>query len=163
ILGVENSALLAPALGKARRELKRLADDYSLDVDPDAIVQDVSVGQQQRVEILKALYRGADTLILDEPTGVLTPAEADDLFRVLNGNVLSLEGDDGAARARAAGLAHVPEDRQSEGLVVQFEEWENNILGYQHDAVYGKGPILDIAAARKQAAERMKKFDVRPA
>jgi ABC-type uncharacterized transport system ATPase subunit len=295
ILGVENSALLAPALAKARNELKRLADDYSLDVDPDAIVQDVSVGQQQRVEILKALYRGADTLILDEPTGVLTPAEADDLFRVLrvlreqgktvilithklreimaitdevsvmrqgqmvahmktsetspeklaeamvgrrvllrvekgaahpgkvllqvkdlvvaddlkvvrvkgvnfsvrageivgiagvagNGQsellesvsgmrdqlsgdvvlhdkVLSLEGDDGAARARAAGLAHVPEDRQREGLVVQFEEWENNILGYQHDPAYGKGPILDIGAARKQADERMKKFDIRP-
>jgi len=83
ILGVENSPLLASSLGKARRELKRLADEYSLDVDPDAIVEDVSVGQQQRVEILKALYRGADTLILDEPTGVLTPEEADDLFRVL--------------------------------------------------------------------------------
>ena len=83
ILGVEDSPLLASSLGKARRELKRLADEYSLDVNPDAIVQDVSVGQQQRVEILKALYRGADTLILDEPTGVLTPEEADDLFRVL--------------------------------------------------------------------------------
>jgi simple sugar transport system ATP-binding protein len=81
---------------------------------------------------------------------------------VLNGNVLSLEGDDGAARARAAGLAHVPEDRQREGLVTQFEEWENNILGYQHDPAYGKGPILDIAAARKQAAERMQKYDIRP-
>src|SRR3569623_2279139 len=83
ILGVEDSPLLASSLAKARKELKRLADDYSLDVDPDAIVEDVSVGQQQRVEILKALYRGADTLILDEPTGVLTPEEADDLFRVL--------------------------------------------------------------------------------
>ncbi|HVY51800.1 MAG TPA: ABC transporter ATP-binding protein [Devosia sp.] len=295
ILGVEGGAMLAPALSKARKELKRLAEGYSLDVDPDAIVQDVSVGQQQRVEILKALYRGADTLILDEPTGVLTPEEADDLFRVLhvlrdqgktvilithklreimaitdtvsvmrqgqmvatmptketspeklaelmvgrrvllrvekgpahpgkpllevknlvvaddlrvvrvknvsfavrageivgiagvagngqsellesiagmrdqlsgdvvlNGNVLSLEGDDGAHRARLAGLAHVPEDRQTEGLVVQFEEWENNILGYQHDPAYGRGLFLDIAAARKQAAERMKTFDIRP-
>ena len=81
---------------------------------------------------------------------------------VLNGNVLSLEGDDGAHRARLAGLAHVPEDRQTEGLVVQFEEWENSILGYQHDPAYGNGPILDIAAARAQAAERMKTFDVRP-
>ena len=296
ILGVEDSAMLAPSLARARKELKRLADEYSLDVDPDAIVEDVSVGQQQRVEILKALYRGADTLILDEPTGVLTPEEADDLFRVLrvlreqgktvilithklreimaitdtvsvmrqgqmvatmptaetspeqlaelmvgrrvllrvdkgpahpgkpllevknlvvaddlgvervkgvsfnvrageivgiagvagngqsqllesisgmrdqksgdvvlNGRVLSLEGDDGAARARAAGLAHVPEDRQREGLVTQFEEWENNILGYQNEASYGAGPFLDINAARRQAAERMQKFDVRPA
>jgi simple sugar transport system ATP-binding protein len=295
ILGAEDNALLASSLSKARKELKRLADEYSLSVDPDAIVQDVSVGQQQRVEILKALYRGADTLILDEPTGVLTPEEADDLFRVLhvlrdqgktvilithklreimaitdnvsvmrqgqmvatmptaetspeklaelmvgrrvllrvekgpahpgkpllevknlvvtddlkvvrvkgvsfnvrageivgiagvagngqsellesiagmrdqqsgdvvlNGQVLSLEGDDGAHRARLAGLAHVPEDRQTEGLVVQYEEWENNILGYMHDPAYGRGPILDIAAARKQAEERMRKFDVRP-
>lgn len=296
ILGAEDNALLASSLSKARKELKRLSDEYGLSVDPDAVVQDVSVGQQQRVEILKALYRGADTLILDEPTGVLTPEEADDLFRVLhvlrdqgktvilithklreimaitdtvsvmrqgqmvatiptketspeqlaelmvgrrvllrvekgsahpgkpllevknlvvaddlkvvrvkdvsfsvrageivgiagvagngqsellesiagmrdqlsgdvvlNGNVLSLEGDDGAHRARLAGLAHVPEDRQTEGLVVQFEEWENNILGYMHDPAYGRGIFLDIAAARRQAEERMKKFDVRPA
>src|SRR4051812_34716986 len=295
ILGAEDNALLASSLSKARSELKRLAAEYSLSVDPDAIVQDVSVGQQQRVEILKALYRGADTLILDEPTGVLTPEEADDLFRVLhvlrdqgktvilithklreimaitdnvsvmrqgqmvatmptaetspeklaelmvgrrvllrvqkgpahpgkplldvknlvvaddlkvvrvkgvsfsvrageivgiagvagngqsellesiagmrdqqsgdvvlNGNVLSLEGDDGAHRARLAGLAHVPEDRQTEGLVVQFEEWENNILGYQYDQAYGRSQLLDIAAARKQAEERMRTFDVRP-
>ena len=296
ILGAEDNALLASSLSKARKELKRLSDEYGLSVDPDAVVQDVSVGQQQRVEILKALYRGADTLILDEPTGVLTPEEADDLFRVLhvlrdqgktvilithklreimaitdtvsvmrqgqmvatiptketspeqlaelmvgrrvllrvekgsahpgkpllevknlvvaddlkvvrvkdvsfsvrageivgiagvagngqsellesiagmrdqlsgdvvlNGNVLSLEGDDGAHRARLAGLAHVPEDRQTEGLVVQFEEWENNILGYMHDPAYGRGIFLDMAAARRQAEERMKKFDVRPA
>ncbi|HBR41039.1 MAG TPA: heme ABC transporter ATP-binding protein, partial [Sulfitobacter pontiacus] len=54
-----------------------------LKVDPDALVQDIGVGMQQRVEILKALYRQADILILDEPTGVLTPAEADQLFRIL--------------------------------------------------------------------------------
>ena len=66
-----------------RAELARLAREYGLEVDPDAIVGDLSVGLQQRVEILKALYRGADILILDEPTGVLTPAEADHLFRIL--------------------------------------------------------------------------------
>jgi simple sugar transport system ATP-binding protein len=295
ILGVEGGALLASALGKARGELKRLASEYSLDVDPDAIVQDVSVGQQQRVEILKALYRGADTLILDEPTGVLTPAEADDLFRVLEtlraqgktiilithklreimaitdyvsvmrqgqmvetletkttnpeqlaelmvgrrvllrvektpakpgdtylsvenlvvrddlgvtrvkdvsfnvrageivgiagvagngqsellesisgmrdqksgtvrlkGTPLSLEGDDGAHRARKAGLAHVPEDRQRMGLVTSFEEWENAMLGYEDDLAYGKGVLLDIPAARAKARERIKQFDIRP-
>ena len=63
------------------RELQRLERDYALEVDPDAIVGDLPVGLQQRVEILKALYRGADILILDEPTAVLTPAEADQLFR----------------------------------------------------------------------------------
>jgi general nucleoside transport system ATP-binding protein len=295
ILGAEDSALLASSLARARGELKRLADEYSLDVNPDAIVQDVSVGQQQRVEILKALYRGADILILDEPTGVLTPEEADDLFRVLhvlreqgktvilithklreimaitdnvsvmrqgemvatvptaqtspeqlaelmvgrrvllrvekgpahpgkpllevkhlvveddlrvirvkdvsftvrageivgiagvagngqsellesiagmrdqrsgdvvlNDGVLSLAGDDGAHRARLAGLAHVPEDRQRTGLVVAFEAWENNMLGYQGERAYGATQLVDIPAAQLQAFERMQKFDVRP-
>ncbi len=294
VLGAEDSAFLRPTLTKARAQLKRLAADYGLEVDPDAIIEDLSVGQQQRVEILKALYRGAEVLILDEPTGVLTPAEADHLFRILrtlrdegktillithklreimaitdsvsvmrqgamvktletaktspaelaeamvgrrvllrvekgpaapgkvmlevkdlvvtddfgiprvkgvsfdvrageivgiagvsgngqsellesisgmrdqllgtvmlNGQPLSLKGDDGAARARAAGLAHVPEDRQRMGLVTVFEEWENSILGYQHE--YGQGPGLDIAKAKAEARERIAKFDIRPA
>ncbi len=296
VLGVEDNALLGPSLTRARKELVRLAKEYRLDVDPDAIIEDVSVGTQQRVEILKALYRGADVLILDEPTGVLTPSEADDLFRVLKelrdqgktiilithklreimaitdyvsvmrqgemvatlktsetdpgaiaelmvgrrvllevdkgpatpgevflsvenlvvkddlgitrvkdvsftvrsgeivgiagvagngqsellesvsgmrdqssgivslkGKPLSLEGDDGAHRARQAGLAHVPEDRQRMGLVTAFEEWENAILGYQDDPGYGKGWILDIDAARAKARERIAQFDIRPA
>jgi general nucleoside transport system ATP-binding protein len=70
---------------KARKVLTDLAREYELDVDPDAMIEDLSVGHQQRVEILKALYRRADILILDEPTGVLTPAEADHLFRILGG------------------------------------------------------------------------------
>jgi len=83
ILGAEGGRLIGPALAKARAALKRLADEYELEVDPDAIVGELAVGLQQRVEILKALYKGADVLILDEPTGVLTPAEADHLFRIL--------------------------------------------------------------------------------
>ena len=83
MLGAEGAGLLNKGIGAARRELKRLEDDYALEVDPDAIVGELPVGLQQRVEILKALYRGADILILDEPTGVLTPAEADHLFRIL--------------------------------------------------------------------------------
>ena len=83
ILGAEGGALIGPALAKARSALKHLADEYELDVDPDAKIVDLPVGLQQRVEILKALYKGADVLILDEPTGVLTPAEADHLFRIL--------------------------------------------------------------------------------
>ena len=83
ILGAEGDHLLAASKAAARKELTRLANDYGLDVDPDAIIEDLSVGQEQRVEILKALYRGADVLILDEPTGVLTPTEADQLFRIL--------------------------------------------------------------------------------
>ncbi len=294
VLGAEDSAFLKPSLNKARDQLKALARDYGLEVDPDAIVENLSVGQQQRVEILKALYRGAETLILDEPTGVLTPAEADHLFRILeklraegktiilithklreimaitdevsvmrqgamvqtlktadtspeqlaelmvgrrvllrvekgpanpgkvmlevqnlivtddfkvprvknvsfqirageivgiagvagngqsellesiagmrdqlggqvlvNGKPLSLEGDDGAARARLAGLAHVPEDRLRMGLVTQFSAWENAILGYQN--TYGSGLSLDIKKARETAEAYVKKFDVRPA
>ena len=85
ILGAESGALLRPSKAKAREELKRLAADYELNVDPDALIEEIGVGMQQRVEILKALYRQADILILDEPTGVLTPAEADHLFRILEG------------------------------------------------------------------------------
>ena len=294
VLGAEDSPLLAPTLTKAREHLKQLARDYGLEVDPDAIIENLSVGQQQRVEILKALYRGAETLILDEPTGVLTPAEADHLFRILGklreegktiilithklreimaitdevsvmrqgamvktlqtkdtspgelaelmvgrrvllrvekgpakpgdvlldvknlivtddfkvprvknisfqvrageivgiagvagngqsellesiagmrdqlggtiavkGKVLELYGDDGAARARSEGLAHVPEDRLRMGLVTNFMAWENAILGYQDS--YGDGLGLDIAKARATAEEYLRKFDVRPA
>jgi simple sugar transport system ATP-binding protein len=83
ILGVEGGALLRKHLPRARATLRRISAEYGLDVDPDALVGDLPVGAQQRVEILKALYRGAEILILDEPTGVLTPQEATDLFRVL--------------------------------------------------------------------------------
>ena len=83
VLGAEGGALIGPALDKARTELTRLAHDYELEVDPDAVVRELPVGLQQRVEILKALFKGAETLILDEPTGVLTPDEADHLFRIL--------------------------------------------------------------------------------
>jgi len=68
---------------QSRKQVRELSERYGFDVDPDARIEDVGVGVQQRVEILKALYRGADVLILDEPTAVLTPQEVEDLFRVL--------------------------------------------------------------------------------
>ena len=83
MLGVEDGLLLSRGRARARSELARLEREYRLEVDPDARVGDLPVGLQQRVEILKALYRGAEVLILDEPTGVLTPQEADHLFRIL--------------------------------------------------------------------------------
>ena len=64
----------------ARREIKRISDAYKLDVDPDALVAELGVGARQRIEILKVLFRGARTLILDEPTAVLVPQEVDELF-----------------------------------------------------------------------------------
>ena len=67
----------------AEKKTQELVDRYGLTVDPSAVVQEISVGLQQRVEILKTLYRGADILILDEPTAVLTPQETDELFAVI--------------------------------------------------------------------------------
>jgi simple sugar transport system ATP-binding protein len=68
----------------AREAVADLTDRYGFDVDPDARIEDLSVGVQQRVEILKALYRGADILILDEPTAVLTPQEVEELFDIFD-------------------------------------------------------------------------------
>ncbi|WP_438956516.1 ABC transporter ATP-binding protein [Cognatiyoonia sp.] len=295
VLGAEDGAMLRPSLAKARRELKALAQEYELNVDPDALIEDIGVGMQQRVEILKALYRQADILILDEPTGVLTPAEADQLFRILerlkeegktiilithklreimdatdtvsvmrrgemtatvktsetsppelaelmvgrkvllrvekkpaevgqkilevqnlnvtdekgvhrvkdvsfdvkageilgiagvagngqsellevlggyekatgsikvNGQEIDLTGSksDGRSR-RERGISHVPEDRQSEGLIMDFMAWENVAFGYHHDARYNKGIRMENAAIRADTEEKMARFDVRP-
>ncbi len=296
ILGAEDGRLLKPSLGKARKILKELAKEYELNVDPDAQIDQIGVGMQQRVEILKALYRQADILILDEPTGVLTPAEADQLFRILhrlreegktiilithklreimeatdtvsvmrrgqmtatvktaetspqhlaelmvgrkvllqvdkvpakpgkpvleienlrvvdeqgvervkgidltvnageivgiagvagngqsellevlggmrtgagliklNGEPLALSGpgSDGQAR-RAQHVAHVPEDRQREGLIMDFHAWENVAFGYHHDPAYQSGLFMNNAALRADTERKIEKFDVRPA
>jgi len=83
MLGAEGHALISQSATDARRELQRLSDTYQLTVDVDQRISNLQVGEQQRTEILKALYRKAEILILDEPTGVLTPQEADQLFEVL--------------------------------------------------------------------------------
>ena len=83
ILGSEVTKGTSLDLRRARREILEISKAYGLEVDPDAIVEDIPVGVQQRVEILKALYRKATILVLDEPTAVLTPQEAEDLFRVM--------------------------------------------------------------------------------
>ena len=67
----------------ASENIKALAEKYGLFVNPNARISDLSVGEQQRVEILKALYRNVSLLILDEPTGVLTPQETENFFGVL--------------------------------------------------------------------------------
>ena len=296
ILGAEEGRLLTPSLDKARRVLGELSREYELDVDPDALIEDLSVGHQQRVEILKALYRQADILILDEPTGVLTPAEADHLFRILrglkaqgktimlithklreimeitdrvsvmrrgemvatvetdatspedlaelmvgrkvllhvekkpsnpgavvlevenlrvrdddkierlkgvsltirageilgiagvagNGQSELLEALGGIARAtgvvrmngveldltgrhsdgqsrRAQGIAHVPEDRQSRGLIMDFTAWENVAFGYHNAPEYQKNALfMDNDAIKADTVRKMERFDVRP-
>ncbi|MCH8862360.1 MAG: ABC transporter ATP-binding protein [Proteobacteria bacterium] len=84
MLGFEGGALLAPQKIAATARLKELAAQYGLDVPMDTKVGDLPVGLQQRVEILKTLFRGAEILILDEPTGVLMPQESEQLFQIID-------------------------------------------------------------------------------
>ena len=83
VLGFEGEIIFGKNLEKAKTDLKNLCNTYNLNVDLDSIISDLSVGFRQRVEILKSLYRGAEVFILDEPTGVLTPQEVDELFKIL--------------------------------------------------------------------------------
>ncbi|MFT4619534.1 MAG: ABC-type uncharacterized transport system ATPase subunit [Sulfitobacter sp.] len=296
VLGAEDGAFLKPSLARARKQLVDLSKEYELNVDPDALIEDIGVGMQQRVEILKSLYRKADILILDEPTGVLTPSEADHLFRILRGlkaegktiilithklreimevtdtvsvmrrgemtatvktaetsppqlaelmvgrkvllsvdktpaqlgetvlevKNLSVTDEDGVERLksvsftvrageilgiagvagngqsellevlggiakgrgeillngepidltgkhsdgqtrRARGIAHVPEDRQRLGLIMDFMAWENNGLGYHNDPKFQKNAwLMDNAALREDTVDKMERYDVRP-
>lgn len=296
VLGAEDAFMLGASLSKARRVLKSLSDDYGLHVEPDARIEDIGVGMQQRVEILKALYRQAEILILDEPTGTLTPAEADQLFKILDrlksegktiilithklreimdvtdtvsvmrsgemtatvktsevsapelaemmvgrsvrlnvakstakpgeavlqiddlrvkdnkgverlkgtslsvrageilgiagvagngqsellealggyrpatgsvvykGEQLDLSGDASLAQSRRdKGIAHVPEDRQSEGLIMDFMAWENTALGYHRDAACHLPLLINNSLIRTDTQQKMNRFDVRPA
>ena len=295
ILGAEDGRLLKPSLAKARKSLLELAAEYELNVDPDALIEEIGVGMQQRVEILKALYRQADILILDEPTGVLTPSEADQLFRILGrlreegktiilithklreimeatdtvsvmrrgemtatvktadtspeelaelmvgrkvllqvdktpptlgdvildvqnlrvvdelgverlksislnvraGEILGIAGVAGNGQSellevlggyadgtgsvtlngesidltgkysdgkthRARGIAHVPEDRQREGLIMDYSAWENTAFGYHDDPAYQSGIFINNTAIRQDTEGKMARFDVRP-
>jgi ABC-type uncharacterized transport system ATPase subunit len=292
MLGAEGGVLLAKGVAASRTELKRLETDYGLDVDPDVLIEELPVGLQQRVEILKAMYRGAEILILDEPTGVLTPAEADHLFRILRvlrdqgktvilithklreimaitdtvsvmrrgemvatrttsettveelaelmvgrrvllqvekgvanpgafvlsvrnltvkdgrgvtmvdnvsfdvraGEIVGIAGVAGngqsellealagirkptsgeillngqtidklnPAHLRALGLAHIPEDRHHMGLVLPFEEYQNSVLGYHRDPAFSTGPFMNLEAIRKDAVQKIEKYDIRP-
>ena len=83
VLGQEPGTRLSLDANEARTRIRDLGERYGLDVDPDALISDLGVGDKQRVEILKVLYRGAEILILDEPTAVLVPQEVDALFKSL--------------------------------------------------------------------------------
>nr|WP_269467431.1 ABC transporter ATP-binding protein [Anoxybacter fermentans] len=84
VLGSEPAQMGVLDTEEMIRQVEEISDRYGLSVDPRAKVQDISVGMQQRVEILKALYRGADILILDEPTAVLTPQEVQELIAIMD-------------------------------------------------------------------------------
>lgn len=85
VLGMEPTKGLKLDMKKAREDVVEISEKYGLQINPDAKIEDISIGMQQRVEILKTLYRGADILIFDEPTAVLTPQEIEDLARILKG------------------------------------------------------------------------------
>ena len=90
ILGVEDSKMGVLQRDKARQKVMALSERYGLKVDPDALIEDISVGMQQRTEILKMLYRDNEILIFDEPTAVLTPAEIKELLQIMKN--LAAEG-----------------------------------------------------------------------
>ena len=83
VLGFEGEFVFGKKLEKAKEDLQKLCETYKLNIDLESVISDLSVGFRQRVEILKSLYRGAEIFILDEPTGVLTPQEVDELFKIL--------------------------------------------------------------------------------
>src|SRR5262249_43597220 len=83
VLGAEPGSIVKIDFKRAEAEINRLSRDFGFDINPRAKIEDLSVGQQQRVEVLKALYRGAHILILDEPTAVLTPQEVEEFFNIL--------------------------------------------------------------------------------
>jgi len=85
VLGMETTRNGVLQMGEARKKVVALSEKYGLHVDPDALIEDITVGMQQRVEILKMLYRDNEILIFDEPTAVLTPQEIDELMRVMQG------------------------------------------------------------------------------
>jgi simple sugar transport system ATP-binding protein len=141
--------------GKVMLEVEHLvvADDFkiprvkdvSFSVRAGEIVGIAGVAGNGQSELLESISG-----MRDQQSGVIR----------LNGTPLSLEGDDGAARARDAGLAHVPEDRLRMGLIASFAEWENAILGYHNR--YGRGLTLDIGKAKQDADAYIGKFDIRP-
>jgi len=86
VLGVEPTGPLDRLdLKKAREQVRKINDTYGLQVDPDALIETLPVGIQQRVEIIKVLFRSAEVVIFDEPTAVLTPQEVEDFFKIVRG------------------------------------------------------------------------------
>ena len=129
-LGLERTPFFFPPLRNLKTQIRELGERYGLGVDPGAYVNELSAGEQQRVEILKALVRGAKVLIMDEPTGVLTPQEAQNLFSVL-------------ARMKAAGHA----------VIFITHKLSEVLATADHITVLRKGAVVG-ALERKEADEK---------
>ncbi|MGL5918186.1 MAG: ATP-binding cassette domain-containing protein, partial [Cetobacterium sp.] len=84
ILGVEPKKGLSLNINKAREDVINVSKKYGLEIDPDALISNLSIGMQQRVEILKILFKGANLLVFDEPTAVLTPQEIKELYKIMD-------------------------------------------------------------------------------
>lgn len=84
VLGVEPKKGFNLDIEKARKDVKEVSEKYGLSIDPDVLVSDLSIGMQQRVEILKILFKGANLLVFDEPTAVLTPKEIKELYKIMD-------------------------------------------------------------------------------
>ena len=129
ILGVEPNKLGFLQKAEARKKVVALSEKYGLRVDPDALISDISVGMQQRVEILKMLYRDNEILIFDEPTAVLTPQETDKLFAVLR----SMR-DDGKAIVIITHKMHEVEALSDRVAVLRHGQFVGDMLTKDTDA-----------------------------
>ena len=131
--------------GRAVEETRTLAERYGFDIDPTERIEEISVGEQQRVEILKTLYRGADVLILDEPTAVLTPQEVEALFSVLSeliaeGKTITFITHKLGEALRAADEISVLRDGTLVGTVPAAEATEEQLASM----MVGRDVILEI-------------------
>lgn len=150
-----------PFLNKrvARQRIEAISKEYRLDVPPDALIEDLSVGIQQRVEIVKALYRKADILILDEPTAVLTPQEAEGLFEVMRSLIASgrsiifishklkevLEICDRVVVLRGGKVVGEADPKQStEASLAAMMVGRSVLLEVEKDAAKPAGPVLEV-------------------
>src|SRR5690349_15893039 len=147
-------------LAAARKRVLDVSNSHGLAVNPDARVEEISVGMQQRVEIVKALYRNAQVLILDEPTAVLTPQEATDLFRILNtlrndmgtsvifithklGEVLDI-ADRITVLRRGRAVETVPREGATEESLARLMVGREVLLRVHKDAAHPEKPVLEV-------------------
>jgi simple sugar transport system ATP-binding protein len=169
-------------LDAARERVLAVSNQLGLAVNPDALVEEISVGQQQRVEIIKALYRAARILILDEPTAVLTPQEAKDLFRILNtlrhdmgtsiifithklGEVLEL-ADRITVLRRGKAIETVPRASATEESLARLMVGREVLLRVDKPPAHPQKPVLEVRDLqvrddRELEAVRGVSFDVR--